>query len=155
MKNLVQQFLKFGIVGVVATVIDFIVSMAVYLLIDRATGFEYSELAGSFFGFTLSVFVNYILSMKYVFERREDMDRRTEAGIFLILSVVGLCLNLLVLYVLMHPVYENWEMVNTRVSEDFAVAVSKIIATVLVMVWNFASRKVLLEKKSMDDKANQ
>lgn len=154
MKKLIGQFVKFGIVGVIATIIDFAVSMAIYVLIDRVTGFKYSELVGSFFGFSISVIVNYVLSMKYVFERRDDMDRKTEAGIFLILSVIGLGMNMLVIYVLMHPVYENCEMINIRMSQDWAVVVSKIIATVLVMIWNFVSRKILLEKKSQINSAH-
>lgn len=51
MKNLIQQFLKFGVVGVIAFVVDFTVTMLLYNVIRRLTGFEYSEMVGSFFGF--------------------------------------------------------------------------------------------------------
>ena len=74
MKNLIQQFLKFGVVGVIAFVVDFTVTMLLYNVIRRLTGFEYSEMVGSFFGFIISVIVNYVLSMHFVFERREDLD---------------------------------------------------------------------------------
>ena len=84
MKNLIQQFLKFGVVGIIAFVVDFCVTMALFWVIDALTGFAYSEVIGSFFGFIVSVIVNYILSMKFVFERRDDMERKQEFIIFII-----------------------------------------------------------------------
>ena len=147
MKNLIQQFLKFGVVGIIAFVVDFCVTMALFWVIDALTGFAYSEVIGSFFGFIVSVIVNYILSMKFVFERRDDMERKQEFIIFIILSAIGLGINMAVIWFLNHPVYENWAWAQDNISKSFAVAASKIIATAIVMVWNFVSRKIFLEKK--------
>ena len=147
MKKIIEQFLKFGLVGIVCFFVDYIITMALYIAIDRATGFAYSELIGSFFGFTVSVIVNYILSMKYVFVRREDIGHKQEFIIFVILSLIGLVINLIVMWFLNHPIYENWGWLNSHVSEDLVVAVSKIVATFIVMVWNFISRKIFLEQK--------
>lgn len=139
--------MKFGIVGIIAFIVDFFVTMAIYFLIDRLTGFKYSEVIGSFFGFTISVIVNYVLSMKYVFEHRDDLDRKQEFSIFLVLSAIGLVINLIVIWFLNHPVYENFTWLKNHVQEDLIVAFSKIVATGIVTVYNFITRKIFLEKK--------
>lgn len=148
MRQLVKQFLKFGIVGIIAFGIDFLVTMVVYVALDRLTGFRYSEMIGSFLGFSLSVLVNYILSMRFVFERREDMNRQREMMIFLVLSVIGLFINLAVVWLVTHPLYENLTGIHAYVPKELAVAVAKVGATAVVMVWNFVTRKIFLEKKS-------
>ncbi len=56
-------------------------------------------LFSGFLGFTISVVVNYLLSMKYVFVRRDDLSRTKEFTIFVILSAFGLLINELVLYI--------------------------------------------------------
>ncbi len=146
MKNLIQQFLKFGVVGVIAFVVDFTVTMLLYNVIRRLTGFEYSEMVGSFFGFIISVIVNYVLSMHFVFERREDLDKQQEFVIFIILSAIGLVLNLIIMWLLNHPLYDNISILR-KISANLYVAASKIIATAIVTVYNFVTRKIFLEKK--------
>ena len=146
MKNLIQQFLKLGVVGVIAFVVDFTVTMLLYNVIRRLTGFEYSEMVGSFFGFIISVIVNYVLSMHFVFERREDLDKQQEFVIFIILSAIGLALNLIIMWLLNHPLYDNISILR-KISANLYVAASKIIATAIVTVYNFVTRKIFLEKK--------
>ncbi len=146
MKNLIQQFLKFGVVGVIAFVVDFTVTMLLYNVIRSLTGFEYSEMVGSFFGFIISVIVNYVLSMHFVFERREDLDKQQEFVIFIILSAIGLVLNLIIMWLLNHPLYDNISILR-KISANLYVAASKIIATAIVTVYNFVTRKIFLEKK--------
>ena len=72
--------------------------------------------------------------MKYVFIGRKDISRRKEIVGFVSLSMVGLILNQIVLGVLVE-IYNLYYM--------FA----KIIATGIVMVWNYVSRKIFLEDK--------
>ena len=72
MKKLIEQVMKFGIVGVISFAIDFgIYSILVYFT-------PVPLLVANFFGFTVSVIFNYVMSMKFVFERKEDMDRKAE-----------------------------------------------------------------------------
>ena len=103
--------------------------------------------AGGFFGFTISVIINYILSMKFVFERKEDLSRRKEFVIFLILSLIGLGLNEVILLAC-RAVYEASVVLMNIFGDTYWFAVSKIVATAIVMVYNFISRKIFLEKKS-------
>ena len=140
MNKLMQQIFKFGIVGGVCFVIDMGVTMGLKLI-----GVHY--LVAGFFGFVVSVVFNYILSFKFVFERKEDMDRRKEFVIFVVLSAGGLLINEIILYICMDVVYENWNWLKQTISENLATAGAKIAATGVVMFYNFITRKKFLEKK--------
>ncbi len=141
MQKLIDQILKFGIVGVICFFIDF----AIYTISCNVLGIPY--LVAGFLGFTISVIVNYILSMKYVFVRRDDMSRTREFVIFVILSVIGLFINEAILYLCVDVIYMGWSWLNGWLPVSFANVGAKIAATGIVMVWNFVSRKIFLEKK--------
>ena len=98
-------------------------------------------------GFSVSVVVNYLLSMKYVFVRRDDLSRKKEFTIYLILSVIGLGLNELILYVCVDLIYGNWTQLQALMHPRAAELLAKIGATGIVMVYNFVTRKIFMEKK--------
>lgn len=141
MKKLLEQIVKFGFVGAFCFVIDFAITMGltyigVYHLIAAAAGF------------IISVVVNYLLSFKFVFERKEDMDRKAEFVIFVILSVIGLGLNELFIWLSVDVIYMHSSLLMKYVDYNIAVAGGKIFATGLVMIYNFVTRKIFLEKKN-------
>lgn len=138
--NIIKQFLKFGVVGVICFIIDF----GIYTLCNFL-GCLY--LVSGVIGFTVSVIVNYILSMKYVFERRDDISRRREFITYVILSTIGLGINELILYLCVDVIYKDWGWFNSLLSDRWCEILAKVIATGVVMVYNFVSRKVLLENK--------
>ena len=135
-----EQIVKFGIVGGICFLIDMGVTMGL-----KVIGVHY--LVAGFFGFVVSVVFNYILSFKFVIERKEDMDRKKEFVIFVALSTGGLLINEMILYICMDVIYANWTWLNQMISENPATAVSKIAATGVVMFYNFITRKKFLEKK--------
>ncbi len=128
MKKLIAQIMKFGIVGVLATLIDYIV---LWILTEYA-GLYY--LASAAISFSVSVVFNYICSMRYVFVRKENADRRKEFVIFLVLSIIGLGMNQLLMWI------------GTDVLGIYYL-IAKLFATALVMVYNFITRKLLLEQR--------
>ena len=138
--EIIEQIVKFGMVGVVCTLIDFACYTGCNLI-----GIPY--LISGIVGFTVSVIFNYILSMKYVFERREDISRRKEFIVFVILSVIGLVLNEFLLYICVDLVYIQVSWLQELFNRDIAEIVAKLCATVVVMIYNFVSRKLILEKK--------
>ena len=87
MKNLIAQFMKFGVVGVIAFFIDY------GLLAFCTEILHINYLVSATIGFTVSVVFNYLASMRYVFTHKEDMSRRREFIIFVILSIIGLIIN--------------------------------------------------------------
>ena len=118
MQKLLAQIMKFGVVGVIATVIDFgIMNLLHY-------GLGLNILIANTSGFIVSLIFNYVASMKYVFAHKEGMSRRREFIIFVVLSVIGLALN---------------------AGLGLEANIAKICATALVMVYNFVTRKIFLE----------
>ncbi len=124
--KLLNQILKFGLVGGMAFVID-------YALLYLCTEFLHIHyLLSSIISFTISVIFNYILSIKWVFDVKKKQDVR-DFVIFIILSVIGLVINSLIMYVMVE-VFGVYYML------------SKIVSTVVVMVYNFITRKIFVEK---------
>lgn len=125
MKKLINQFLKFGVVGVIAFIVDY---LSLYLLIEFLNVYY---LISSIISFLLSIIVNYILSIKWVFDIKKKQSFK-DVIIFTLLSAIGLLINLLVMY-LSVEVFKIHYMIG------------KLIATFIVMIWNFVTRKMFLE----------
>lgn len=134
MKKLIAQFMKFGVVGVIAFIIDF----GVMVFLTEVLAVPY--LISTTIAFTVSVIFNYVASMRYVFVRKDDMSRRREFIIFVLLSVIGLVLNDVFMWLLVDFFFIDYR-------------ISKIITTVLVAIWNFVSRKIFLEDHSNTENA--
>ncbi|MBQ6787487.1 MAG: GtrA family protein [Lachnospiraceae bacterium] len=152
MKKLMEQIMKFGAVGFLCFFIDYIVGFVVLHIVLAigmfgANSFSIGSQIGSALGFTVSVIVNYILSFKFVFERKEDMNRKAEFVIFIILSVIGLGLNQVIMWICTVLIYNNVEWIQQLLGYSLAFTAAKVVATAIVMVYNFITRKIFLEKK--------
>lgn len=126
-KQLVKQILSFGIVGVVAFLIDYGIMNILY------TKLGCTLLIANTCGFVVSTIVNYILSKKHVF----DMKTSNAFIKFTILSVLGLLIN-------------NITMILCIDCMRLITLVAKIIATAVCMIWNFVTKKALLEKAGVE-----
>lgn len=126
MRKLLAQFARFGIVGALAFAIDF----GVLVLLTELLSLD--PVVSATVSFTVSVVFNYLASMRFVFTRRDDLSRSREFVIFIVLSVLGLIINDLIMWA------------GTAFS-DIDYRIIKILATAVVMIWNFVSRKLLLE----------
>ncbi|MCI8929039.1 MAG: GtrA family protein [Lachnospiraceae bacterium] len=141
MKNLLNQIIKFGIVGLFCFLIDFGITTGFTNLL----GIHY--LISKFLGFVVSAVVNYLLSIKFVFTQKKEMDKKKEFTVFLILSAFGLLINEIVMYLCIDGIYARSGQLQELVSHANMVALSSILATGIVMVYNFISRKLFLERK--------
>lgn len=141
MKQLIAQILKFGVVGFFCFLIDFGITTG----LTNFFGVHY--LISKFLGFVISALVNYILSLKFVFTHKKEMDKKKEFTVFLILSAIGLLINEAIMYLCIDVVYVGNEYLLAHISQDLMVSISAIIATGVVMVYNFISRKLFLERK--------
>lgn len=83
--------------------------------------------------FSVSVVFNYILSIKWVFDVNQEKSKSKNFILFIVFSIIGLILT----EVIMH--------VGVKVL-DFNYLIVKIVATAIVMVFNFITRKIFLEK---------
>lgn len=126
-KQLLTQILKFGIVGGIATIIDWII----YYLLYNYLGIN--PLIANILSFSISVIYNYIASVKWVFNVNENKSKLRMFIEFILFAVLGLILTELLLWIQIDKLNINK-------------MISKIIATGIVMIFNFVTRKIFLEK---------
>lgn len=130
--------MKFGVVGIVAFVIDWGI-----LNILVGVFHMHNVLAGTV-SFLISLVFNYLASMKFVFKHREDMARWMEILIFFVSAAIGLLINDAIIWISTFGM--NHDAFITQHAEYLIrTNVGKIIATVVVAVWNFLIRKWLLD----------
>lgn len=121
------QLIKFGIVGIIATFVD------VGVLVVLKELLHIDILLASAISFCVSVTVNYILSMSFVFKAKKQSKLR-EFVIFVFLSIGGLCLNQFILWI------------GVKFTSIYYLTV-KLLAMVIVPIYNFITRKIFLESK--------
>lgn len=126
MKNVLKQFMRFGVVGLIAFAIDY----ALMIILTEVFAVDY--LVSATISFAVSVIFNYFASMRYVFSRIEGMSRRREFIVFVILSVIGLILNNVLMWVGVELLLVDYR-------------ITKIFATFVVTFYNFFSRKKFLD----------
>lgn len=125
-RKLLIQIFKFGIVGVIATIIDWFVF---YLANDI---FKIHYAISAILSFTVSVIYNYTASVKWVFDVNKEKDPKKNFILFIVLSIVGLILTLIIMSIGVDILKINAMLM-------------KIISTAIVMVFNFITRKMFLE----------
>ncbi|MBP3799457.1 MAG: GtrA family protein [Bacilli bacterium] len=125
--KLFMQIFKFGFVGGIAFIIDY----AVLIFCKEVLNLDVLISAG--IAFSVSVVFNYILSIKWVFDVNKEKSKSKNFILFIVFSIIGLILT----EVIMH--------VGVKML-DFNYLIVKIVATAIVMVFNFITRKIFLEK---------
>ena len=126
MRRLIAQLFKFGLVGGIAFVIDY------GLLVFLTQICHVYYLVSATISFTVALVFNYFASMRFVFNGREGVSRIRLFIVFAVLAVIGLGLNDLLIWVGV-----------TALAIDYRIV--KIPATAIVMVYNFVTRKFLIE----------
>lgn len=125
-KQLVLQFSKFSVVGTLSFCLDY----GLMVVLTEVVGWDYFFSCAT--SYTASVIFNYILSMKFVFQSREDFSKIMEMLIFFLLSFIGLGLNQMIMWILVESLHIFY-------------AIAKVLASLLVTTYNFVSRKMFLE----------
>jgi len=125
--NVIIQAFRSVFVGALAFIAD-----ASLLWVISLTGLHY--LICATFGFLLGVVVNYLLSVKFVFKEKASIRLSGEIAIYVIVGVIGLGMTIALMWFF------------TEIAGLFFM-ISRGIAAVLVLAWNFISRKVILYRK--------
>jgi putative flippase GtrA len=115
--DLVFKFIRFGLVGVSGTMIDF------GLTYVSKEIFKSSKYVANAFGFIIAASSNYYLNRMYTFHSH-NTHVAAEYSRFFIVAIIGLGLSTAIIYV-----------VNQKMNYNFYIA--KVVATGIVLFWNF------------------
>lgn len=130
-KNIIGQFLRYFVTGGLAFVVDFgVFALSLYY-------FEIHYLVSNLIGLMAGNVVNYLLSIGWVFsseKRKMEKHRLLEIIVFVLISLFGMGLNEFLMYL----------FVGLLAIQEM---VSKIIAAIIVLLYNFFARKYILFKK--------
>jgi len=121
------QLFRYIFTGGAAFIIDF---SSLFILTDF---FGIYYLASAAIAFVLGLITNYMLSINWVFNRRTMSNRKLEFGVFALIGIVGILLNELFIWFFT----ENLQIYYL---------LSKIMAAVIILFWNFFARKFVLFK---------
>lgn len=151
------EILRFVIVGGIATLIDmFVMGVVMYLMqksiytsfvnvfISAPTPSTLATIVGTSCGFCSGLLVNYILSIIFVFNEKGNSKSAKGFAVFTLLSIIGLLINIAGTYIGFDLLKINQWIV-------------KIIMILVVLVYNYISKKLVLFKnkdktKEMENK---
>ena len=131
-------------------VIRFVITGGVCFLIEYAALIALKEwlrlpvVAATPIAFLISVVFNYLLCVKWVFGGAAVGNRRAQLG-FIVTSVMALFLNWAIMWGLTALLGEDAVLLTIGALVIKVYMINKIIATLLVMVWNYFTKRWLLK----------
>ena len=134
----IWQFAKFGLIGVLNTLLDFGVLNLLSYLTKVYSGPTLVLL--NVFAFLAANINSYFWNKSWTFSSRAK-NAASEFGKFFLVSIIGFAINSLILWfltTLMHPLGG----LSPQLWENAA----KIVATVVYTIWNFIGYKLLVFK---------
>ncbi len=126
--HIFQQLAKFVIVGVANTLIDW----GIYYVLADVWGWD--PLLANIPSFSIATIFSYFASVLWVFETTTRKTKRRLFTEFVILNVVALGMTELLLYLFIDGLH-------------LGNMLAKVIATAIVMIFNFVTRKLFLEDR--------
>ncbi len=132
-----KRFAKFAIVGAAGSVTDFTVLNVMIQV------FGASILLANTISFSIAVIQNFVLNRVWTFPESRSRDARKQMVQFVVVSIVGLTINLMVVMVVHHALDEMWmswfgPKVGYTISYNFA----KAFAIGVVLFWNFTANRL-------------
>ena len=121
--NIFLQMFRYLFVGTASFLIDFFI----YIGLIEIFNANYISAA---IAFAISVLANYYLSTSWVFNQSNIENRVIEFNLFILISIMGLVFTEILLFI-----FIDWLSIGY--------IISKIIASLLVMLWNFSARRVM------------
>ena len=125
----------------------FLVELAALVLLRDKLGLD--TLLATPVAFLISVALNYLLCVKWVFSGAKDQGRAARAG-FLATSIMGLLLNELLMYLFRLAFGEDGTVLTLMGFTVTMYMVNKILSTAIVTVWNYFTKRAILKNGIMN-----
>lgn len=149
-KQLLQEILRFLIIGGLATIIDFgFFQLSKYVLFVSLSNDKMVTFLATAIGFIFGNIFNYIFSIIFVFKGAKENKKSQTAKSFLIFSLIGV-LGLVIKYFCIDRGYALIELLfdldNSSFLKWFLETIVYCLATLIVLIWNYIGRKLLIFK---------
>ena len=138
MSNRLKEIVKFAFTGGVCFLIEYAA------LIALKEWLRLPVVAATPIAFLISVVFNYLLCVRWVFDGAKEGSKKAQIG-FALTSVMGLFLNWLIMWALTALLGEDGVLLSLLGVEIKVYMLNKVIATGLVMVWNYFTKRWLLK----------
>ena len=123
-----KDFIKYFLVGGLSALADFIIFAAFYYIIKN-------WFISGLISFCIVTFLNYYLSIKFVFESGKRLRKSQEVFLVYLISFIGFTINQSILFLMIEKFNLN-------------VYLSKIATTSIIFLWNFNGRKYFVFLKN-------
>jgi putative flippase GtrA len=131
----VINIIKYFFVGGSAAIVD----VGLFFIFAKYLGYPY--LFVGFITFIIATFVNYYLSIKFVFRSESRFQKRKEIFLIYTVSAISLSLNLILLYCFHEILF-------------FDIGLSKIVVTGLLFFFNYSIRRFFIFAKKNGTRFN-
>ena len=127
MKEELKKFISYFFVGGLAALVEWLT----FFIFNSFS----SYFIATIIAFIVATTVNYFLGKKWTFKSYQK--RKMDVVAVFVVSGIGLLLNLLFMYLLVEIIKIPYELLD------------KIIATGLVFIWNYLSRRIFIYNKKI------
>ncbi len=136
----IREFIRFAAAGFGC----FLIELGLFAFLNR--GLRWGTVLSTTVAFLVSVAANYLLCMYWVFKGTKDSGNKAKAA-FLITSVIGWALNVALMLLFARLWGEETVLFTAFGKAVQVVLLNKVLATMLVMAWNYFTKRRILMKK--------
>jgi putative flippase GtrA len=142
-KSFYIQVFRYILIGGLATILDF----TIFYIASNV--FKLHFLIANSISFMFGLTFNYFLSREWVFNKKSHNFKK-DFTLYVITSAMGLIINNLIMYVLIDfdILKMIFDLTIKQSSVNLIKLTAKMIATIIVLIWNFISKNYLVFRKS-------
>ena len=140
-KSRTAEVLRFALTGGIC----FLVELAVLILLKGSLGVD--TLIATPIAFLVSVILNYLLCVAWVFRGAKNKGTGAKAG-FLVTSLIGLGLNEVLMLLFRLILGEDAVVLTLGGRTVNMYVLNKCLATLIGMIWNYFSKRAVLYRKA-------
>ena len=152
-QKIILEIIRFLLVGGFATLVDWLISFIVKAILPSimVSSWDVSGTIATACGFIVGLFVNYFLSIVFVFKDKKDENEGKSFKDFTKFAIIGV-LVLLFQFLLIFLINDLWFVKGMGFTTilvgklTWGYIIAKVIATAIGLVLNYTFRKILIFK---------